>query len=77
MLWLKNIEPIIITQDKIIVSGHQRVRAFKELNIPTIEAEIRIYNSEDEILLDLLESNVRRRGEIGGSVKKSANELKS
>lgn len=29
-----NIEPIIITQDKIIVSGHQRVRAFKELSIP-------------------------------------------
>lgn len=65
-----NIEPIIITQDKIIVSGHQRVRAFKELNIPSIEAEIRIYDSEDEILLDLLESNIRRRGEVGGSAKK-------
>lgn len=65
-----NIEPIIITQDKIIVSGHQRVRAFKELSIPTIEAEIRIYNSDDEVLLDLLESNIRRRGEIGGSAKK-------
>ena len=56
-----NIEPIIITQDKIIVSGHQRVRAFKELGIPTIEAEIRIYDSDDEILLDLLESNIRRK----------------
>lgn len=65
-----NIEPIIITQDKMIVSGHQRVRAFKELKIPTIESEIRIYNSDDEILLDLLESNIRRRGEIGGSAKK-------
>lgn len=71
-----NIEPIIITQDKIIVSGHQRVRAFKELNIPTIEAEIRIYSSEDEVLLDLLESNVRRRGEIGGSVKKVGKRIK-
>lgn len=71
-----NIEPIIITQDKVIVSGHQRVRAFKELNIPTIEAEIRIYNSEDEVLLDLLESNVRRRGEIGGSVKKVGKRIK-
>lgn len=71
-----NIEPIIITQDKVIVSGHQRVRAFKELNIPTIEAEIRIYNSEDEVLLDLLESNVRRRGEIGGSVKKIGKRIK-
>lgn len=71
-----NIEPIIITQDKIIVSGHQRVRAFKELGIPTIEAEIRIYDSDDEILLDLLESNIRRRGEIGGSAKKVGKRIK-
>ena len=34
-----NIEPIIITQDKVIVSGHQRVKAFKELGISTIESE--------------------------------------
>lgn len=65
-----NIEPIIITQDKIIVSGHQRVRAFKELGIPAIESEIRIYNSDDEVLLDLLESNIRRSGEVEGSAKK-------
>lgn len=71
-----NIEPIIITQDKVIVSGHQRVRAFKELSIPTIEAEIRIYNSDDEALLDLLESNIRRRGEIGGSAKKVGKRIK-
>ena len=71
-----NIEPIIITQDKVIVSGHQRVRAFKELSIPTIEAEIRIYNSDDEVLLDLLESNIRRRGEIGGSAKKVGKRIK-
>lgn len=71
-----NIEPIIITQDKIIVSGHQRVRAFKELSIPTIEAEIRVYNSDDEVLLDLLESNIRRRGEIGGSAKKVGKRIK-
>lgn len=30
------IEPIIITQDKVIISGHQRVRAYKELNIKNI-----------------------------------------
>ena len=71
-----NIEPIIITQDKVIVSGHQRVRAFKELSIPTIESEIRIYNSDDEVLLDLLESNIRRRGEIGGSAKKVGKRIK-
>lgn len=71
-----NIEPIVITQDKVIVSGHQRVRAFKELRIPTIEAEIRIYDSDDEVLLDLLESNIRRRGEIGGSAKKVGKRIK-
>jgi hypothetical protein len=71
-----NIEPIVITQDKVIVSGHQRVRAFKELGIPTIEAEIRIYDSDDEVLLDLLESNIRRRGEIGGSAKKVGKRIK-
>ena len=71
-----NIEPIVITQDKVIVSGHQRVRAFKELGIPTIESEIRIYNSDDEVLLDLLESNIRRRGEIGGSAKKVGRRIK-
>lgn len=71
-----NIEPIVITQDKVIVSGHQRVRAFKELSIPTIESEIRIYNSDDEILLDLLESNIRRRGEVGGSAKKTGLRIK-
>lgn len=71
-----NIEPIVITQNKVIVSGHQRVRAFKELGIPTIEAEIRIYDSDDGVLLDLLESNIRRRGEIGGSAKKVGKRIK-
>lgn len=65
-----NIEPIIIAQDKTIVSGHQRVRAFQELGIPTIEAEVKIYSNDDEVLRDLLESNIRRRGEVGGSAKK-------
>lgn len=67
---------IVITQDIVIVSGHQRVRAFKELGISTIESEIRIYNSDDEILLDLLESNIRRRGEVGGSAKKVGKRIK-
>ena len=50
------IEPIVITPDKVIVSGHQRVRAFKELGIRTIEGEIKQYGSEDEVLLDLIET---------------------
>lgn len=64
-----NIEPIIVTQDKVIVSGHQRVRAFRELGIPTIAAEVKIYDNDDEVLLDLLESNIRQRGSVGGSAK--------
>ena len=35
-----------------------------------------IYNSDDEVLLDLLESNIRRRGEIGGSAKKVGKRIK-
>lgn len=64
------IEPIVITQDKVIVSGHQRVRACKELEITSINAEVRIYDNEDAIIKDLLETNVRQRGNIGGSTVK-------
>lgn len=64
------IEPIVITQEKVIVSGHQRVRACKELGITSINAEVRIYNDDDAIIKDLLETNVRQRGEIGGSTVK-------
>ena len=61
------IEPIVITQDKVIVSGHQRVRACKELGITEIMTEMRSYDSEDKIIKDLLETNIRQRGDIGGS----------
>ena len=57
-----NVEPIVITQDKVIVSGHQRVRALKELGITQVNAEIKIYESEDEIIADLIETNIRQRG---------------
>lgn len=64
------IEPIVITPDKVIVSGHQRVRACKELGIKTVMCDVHTYNSEDEILQDLLETNIRQRGDVGGSAKK-------
>lgn len=64
------IEPIVITPDKEIVSGHQRVRACKELGIKTVMCDVHTYNSEDEILQDLLETNIRQRGDVGGSAKK-------
>jgi hypothetical protein len=70
------IEPIIVTTDMVIVSGHQRVRACKELGIETIDCEIRKYHSEDDILKDLIETNIRQRGSIGGSDKKTGRRIK-
>ena len=70
------IEPIVITPDKIIVSGHQRVRACKELGIDEINCDIHLYNNEDEILQDLLETNIRQRGDVGGSAKKVGKRIK-
>ena len=64
------IEPIVITPDKEIVSGHQRVRACKELGIETVMCDVHTYNNDDEILQDLLETNIRQRGDVGGSAKK-------
>lgn len=56
------IEPIIATQDNVIVSGHQRVRACKELGIKEVAVEVRHYDSEDEILKQLIETNICQRG---------------
>lgn len=64
------IEPIVITTDMTIVSGHQRVRACKELGIQEILCEIKNYKDEDSIIKDLLETNIRQRGDVGGSAKK-------
>lgn len=70
------IEPIVITPDKIIVSGHQRVRACKELGINQVMCDVHTYNNEDEILQDLLETNIRQRGDVGGSAKKVGKRIK-
>ena len=56
------IEPIVVTQEMIIVSGHQRVRAAKELEIENIMVDIRKYDDEDRVLKDLIETNIRQRG---------------
>lgn len=64
------IEPIVITPGYVIVSGHQRVRACKELGIDTVLCEMHGYKNEDEIIKDLLETNIRQRGNVGGSAKK-------
>lgn len=56
------IEPVVITPDKVIISGHQRVRACKELGIKTVLTDMRDYSDEDKILKDLIETNIRQRG---------------
>ncbi|MCM1258617.1 MAG: ParB/RepB/Spo0J family partition protein [Roseburia sp.] len=56
------IEPLVITPEKIIVSGHQRARACRELSIKEVKAEIRLYDNEDQVLQDLIETNLRQRG---------------
>ena len=62
------IEPVVVTEDKVIISGHQRVRACKELGIEEIPVEVKLYEGDDKkVVKDLIETNVRQRGTIGGS----------
>ena len=56
------IEPIVVTKDMIFVSGHQRVRAAKELGISTVMVDIRKYENDEQVLKDLIETNIRQRG---------------
>ena len=56
------IEPIIVTQDLVIVSGHQRVRAAKAIGLMKIAVEVRHYENEDKVLKDLIETNIMQRG---------------
>ena len=67
---------IVITPEKNIVSGHQRIRSCKELGISTVMCDVHTYNNEDEILQDLLETNIRQRGDVGGSAKKVGKRIK-
>ena len=69
-------EPIIITQDNMIVSGHQRIRAAKELGIEFVETIQNDYSSDDEILLDLIELNIRQRGIMADSETKVGRRFK-
>lgn len=70
------IEPLVISQDKVIVSGHQRLRAAKELGIDKVPVEVRIYESDDELLKQLIETNIRQRGLGNGNPVKLGRCLK-
>lgn len=65
------VEGIVVTQDLMIVSGHQRVRACKELGILEVPCRITHYpdvdkktgnSKEDMILEDLICTNIMQRG---------------
>lgn len=59
------LEPILITQDMVIVSGHQRYKACIESGIEEIDCIIKYYDNEDDVLYDLICSNKHRRGNLG------------
>lgn len=65
------VEPIVVTQDLMIVSGHQRVRACEEMGILEIPCRITHYpdydkkfnrTKDDMILEDLISTNIMQRG---------------
>ncbi|SNX54095.1 ParB N-terminal domain-containing protein [Thermoanaerobacterium sp. RBIITD] len=62
------IQPLIVTDDYIVISGHQRLKAAKELDMKEVPCEIHEYTDKDGItaedwkLKDLLESNLMQRG---------------
>ena len=67
------LHPLMITEDGTIISGHQRWRACLASNIPTVKCYVYQPKGdcpEDDILLALMESNLRQRGIINSpSVK--------
>lgn len=65
------LESIVVTQDYLVVSGHQRVRACKELGIVEVPARINTYPEKDQqtgnpkedlIIEDLISTNIIQRG---------------
>ena len=62
--------PLVITEDGTIISGHQRLRACQALNISTVLCRVIPLKTDDDILLALIESNIRQRGVINSPTVK-------
>ena len=71
------IEAPIVTEDMVIVGGHQRIRACRELGVAEVECEVRHYDSDAAVLRDLIEMNIQQRGEITCSRIKKARIIKA
>ncbi|MGH2331153.1 ParB N-terminal domain-containing protein [Thermoanaerobacter mathranii] len=62
------IVPLIITQDYVVISGNQRLKAARELGLKEVPCEVQTYENrdgltkEDWMLKDLIETNLRQRG---------------
>ncbi len=58
------INPPVVTEDGRIISGHQRVRACRELGIPGISCTVERFQDKTAEEVALIESNIRQRGVI-------------
>jgi ParB family chromosome partitioning protein len=72
------IQPLVVTDDYVVISGHQRLKAAKELGLTEVPCEVHEYVDKDGItaedwkLKDLLESNLMQRGVGNTNPKKAA-----
>ena len=64
------ITPLIITPENVVVSGNQRLRACIASGIKEVKCFVMKFDSEDEVVKVLIETNIRQRGVINSpSVK--------
>lgn len=52
------LEPLVITKDKVIISGHRRFNAMKELGLPDCDARVQKFDSE---VIALIQFNKQRQ----------------
>lgn len=54
--------PIVVDQNRVIISGHQRFRAMQELGASRIPYSEKYCENEDQFLKCFIETNLRQRG---------------